>query len=478
MNAAVARASNVFYRKTNRALPTIVNAQGVYLYDDAGQRYLDACGGAMVCSVGHGNQEIAEAIGRQARTLDYVNGTMFTNRPVEALAERLAELAPPGIQRAYFLSSGSEAVEAALKLARQYHVERGQPSRRIVIARKPGYHGNTLLALSASARGHYRRLYDPWLVDVVMIEAPYPYRAGPLGERSSAMTGDALEEAILKCGPDNVAAFIAEPVGGSSTGASLPPPAHYARIREICDRYGVLFVADEVLCGSGRTGKFLALEHYRDAGGNALIPDIVTLGKGLNGGYVALSAMLATGKVFDAIKDSPLGGLMHAQTYSHHPVAAAGALAVLDYMRDHQLVCRAANLGTLLQARLQALREDEAAGSIVGDVRGIGMLAGVELVADKQTKRPFSRERKIAEHLVDAGLKRGIVLWPNTGHADGTNGDLVLIAPPLTISQDEIEQLASLLRASLVDVAREVATQPTSPASIEQRSKDLKEGIR
>lgn len=448
--------SSVFYRKLNRQLPKIARAQGVYLYDETGKRYLDACGGAMVASVGHGVREIAQAIGAQAQTLGYVNGTMFTSQPVEDLADELIDLAAPGIERAYFLSSGSEAVEAALKLARQYHVERGEASRRIVIARTPGYHGNTMLALSASARQHYRDLYQPWLIEMRMIDAPYPYRAGELGERSKAMTGEALADAIEQAGPENVAAFIAEPIGGSSTGASVPPAGYYGRIREICDRYGVLFIADEVLCGVGRTGKFFGLEHYKDADGKTITPDIITLGKGLNGGYVPLSAMLATSQIFEVVSRSSHGGFVHAQTYSHHPVAAAAGLATLRYIKEHRLVSRAATLGAMLQSRLASLQGDGEGAAIVGDVRGIGMLAGVELVAKRETKQPFARELKVAERLVEAGLQQGIVLWPNTGHADGRNGDLVLVAPPLTISESEIEELVTLLRESLADVAHEM----------------------
>ena len=450
-------ASHVFYRKLNRELKQIVRGEGVYLVDASGKRYLDACGGAMVVSVGHGVKEIADAIGAQAARLAYVNGTMFTNEPVERLAGALIERAPQGIEKAYFLSSGSEAVEAALKLARQYHVERGESSRRIIIALTPGYHGNTLLALSASARPHYRLLFESWLVDVRMIPAPYPYRAGDAGEHSPSMTGAALEDAIKSAGPENVAAFIAEPVGGSSTGASVPPQHYYARVREICDRHGVLFIADEVLCGVGRTGKFFALEHFKNAHGGQVTPDIITLGKGLNGGYVPLSAMLTTQALFDAMKKSKLGGLMHAQTYSQHPVAAAAGVATLEYIRKHNLVERAATVGPRLQARLQTLATDGEGAALVGDVRGIGMLAGVELVADRATKRAFNRDLKVAERLVDAGLKHGVVLWPNTGQADGHNGDLILIAPPLVISEEEIEHLVTRVRDSLADVARDIA---------------------
>jgi len=463
--------SHVFYRKFGVELPVITRAEGVYLYDDRGKRYLDACGGAMVASIGHGVPEIADAIAEQAKKVAYVNGTAFTTQPVERLADALAARAPAGVDKAYFLSSGSEAVEAALKLARQYHVERGDLDRRTVIARTPGYHGNTLLALSASARPHYRAVYSPWLVDVMMIDAPYPYRAA--SAEDPAMTGDALEEAILEADPDNVAAFIAEPIGGSSTGASVPPPGYYARIREICDKYGVLFIADEVLTGVGRTGKFFALEHFRDAQGGPVTPDIITLGKGLNGGYAPLSAMLATSKLVDTVARGPFHGLVHAQTYSHHALGSAAALAVLRYIDEHALVQRAADVGPALQSALRTLR-DGPSGAIVGDVRGIGMLAAVEFVADRATKAPFPRELRVAEQVVKRAREHGLVLWPNVGHADGVNGDLVMIAPPLTITQEQIGELVDKLRATLADVAASIATDGRAKSTAHVPTKKVK----
>ena len=448
--------SHVFYRKLHRTLPCIVRGKGVWLYDDAGNRYLDGSGGAMVANIGHGVEEIAAAIHAQAEKVAYVNGTAFTNEPVEKLAAALASKAPRGVDKVYFLSSGSEAVEAALKLARQYHVERGEPSRRAIIARTPGYHGNTLLALSASAREHYKKYYAPWLVDVIMIDAPYPYRAGPLGNASPAMTADALETAIVEAGPNHVAAFIAEPVGGSSTGASVPPPGYYARVREICDRYGVLFIADEVLTGAGRTGTFFAMEHFHTRDGHAIVPDIITMGKGLNGGYAPLSAFLARSTIFDVIAHGS-GSFVHAQTYSHNPLAAAAGLAVVRYLDAHHLVERAASTGSELQRRLKDVTRDGGGAALVGDVRGLGMLAAVELVADRATKQPFSRALKVAETLVERALARGLVLWPNVGHADGRDGDLVMIAPAFTISPDEIDELVTRLKLSLADVARDLA---------------------
>jgi hypothetical protein len=450
---------HVFYRKLNVELPLIVRGKGVYLYDDRGKRYLDGSGGAMVACIGHGVDEIADAIGAQARKLSYVNGTAFRNEPVERLADLLCEHAPRGVGKAYFLSSGSEAVEAALKLARQYHVERGEPQRRIIVARTPGYHGNTLLALSASARESYRRMYAPWLVDVTMIDAPYPYRAGSLGEAAPAMTGEAFAQALERVGPSNVAAFIAEPVGGSSTGASVPQAGYYARIRELCDAHGILFIADEVLCGAGRTGKFFALERYLARDGAPVVPDIITLGKSLNGGYAPLSALLVKTSIVETIARGS-GSFVHAQTYSHNPLAAAAALATLRYVREHGLIERAELIGEKLQARLKTLLTQGEGAHIVGDVRGIGMLAAVELVADRETKKAFPRSMKVVETLVKECLAHGLVVWPNIGHADGHDGDLVMIAPPFTISIEEIDELTESLRSALA------ATANTIPANV------------
>ena len=445
--------SHVFYRKLHRQLPVVVKGEGVWLTDADGKRYLDASGGAMVCNVGHGIAEIADAMAAQARRVAYVNGTQFSNEPVEELASMLAARAPWADYKAYFLSSGSEAVEAALKLARQYHVERGDRARKTIVARTPGYHGNTLLALSASAREHYRRVYAPWLLDVVMIDAPYPYRAGPLGDASPAMTGEALETAILAAGPGNVAAFIAEPIGGSSTGASVPPAGYYARVREICDRYGVLFIADEVLTGAGRTGAFFAMEHYRAKDGGPVVPDIMTMGKGLNGGYAPLSALLATSKIVETVGSNG-GHFQHAQTYSHHPLAASAGVAVLRYLERHRLVERAATMGAKLQRALRDAATSGDGAQLVGDVRGKGMLAAVELVADRAEKRAFPRSMLVAETLVACALERGLVVWPNVGHADGRDGDLIMIAPPFTLTDAELDETCVRLRDALAACAR------------------------
>ncbi len=421
--------TGVFYRALDREFPMIVRGEGCWLVDDAGKRYLDACGGAYVANLGHGVSEVADAVAEQIRKVAYVNGTAFTNEPAEALAAELRTLSPKGLDFAYFLSSGSEAVEAALKLARQHWVESGKPGKHKIIARTPGYHGNTMLALSASAREHYKKMFGPWLIPVTMIGAPYPYRRAP---SSPEMTAQALEDAILKEGAETVAAFIAEPVGGSSTGASVPPKDYFKRVREICDKYSVLFIADEVLSGSGRTGKWAAIEHF------GVVPDIMTLGKGLSGGYVPLSAVLATKKVLDPIARGS-AAFKHAQTFSHSPAICAAGLAAVRHIKSRGLVAQSAKMGEILHCKLAALL----ALPNVGDVRGLGLLAGIEFVADKKTKAPFPRALKFAETFVAAAQDAGLIVWPNTGHADGENGDLVMVAPPFTITEAEIDEIVS-----------------------------------
>jgi adenosylmethionine-8-amino-7-oxononanoate aminotransferase len=439
--------SHVFYRRLGRPYPRIVRGEGCWLYDDSGKRYLDACGGAFAANLGHSNPEIAEALALQARQFGYLSGTAFTHEPVEELAAELAATLPGDLDKLYFLSSGSEAVEAALKLARQYWVERGRPRKHKIIALAPAYHGNTLLALSASAREHYKTMFREWLVDVQRIPAPYPYRCPCEGRDAGCPTcgGAALEDAILALGAEQVAAFIAEPVGGSSTGASTPRPEYFRRVREICDRHQVLFVADEILCGAGRTGTWWAIEPY------GAVPDIMTLGKGISGGYAALSAVAAPERIIDVIAHGS-GAFMHAQTFSHHPVACAAGLAAVRQLKQRRLVERCAQVGSVLQRRLAALAQLPH----VGDVRGRGLLAGVEFVDDKATRAPFPRAAKFAEAFTEAAQQAGLVVWPNVGHANGEDGDLVMIAPPFIISESEIDELVELFARALERALRTV----------------------
>lgn len=432
--------SNVFYRKLNRRYPHIVRGDGCYLFDAAGRRYLDAAGGAFVASLGHGARAVADAIAAQAGRLGYVNGTAFTHDPVEEFAAELAALCPGDLDLVYPLGSGSEAVEAALKLARQYWVESGKPRKRKILSLDPGYHGNTLLALSASARAHYTTYFRDWLVEVVRVPAPYAYRCPCRGRPPlcPACSGDAVEQAILREEPGTVAAFIGEPVGGSSTGASVPAPEYWRRVRDICDRHDVLLVADEVLTGAGRTGTWSALEPY------GIVPDLMTLGKGIASGAVPLSALVAPRRIVNVLAHGS-GGLLHAQTFSHHPVLCAAGLATLRYLREHRLVDRCRQIGPAFHRRLEVLRELP----LVGDVRGRGLLAGIEFVADATSREPIPRAAGMAEAFTAAAIESGLVVWPNVGHADGINGDLAMLAPPFIVTEEQIEEIVSLFTRAL-----------------------------
>jgi len=436
--------SPVFYRSLARVFPLAVRGEGCWIEDETGKRYLDAVGGAFVASIGHGIREIGEAMARQAGRIAYVSGAAFTNEAVEALCARLVARTP-GMDRAYILGSGSEATEAALKLARQHWVESGRSSKHRVIALNPSYHGNTMLALSASARQTYRVHWPEWLTDVRRIPAPYAYRCDCRGAIDCpTCTGDALEAAILEEGADRVAAFIAEPIGGSSTGASVPREGYLRRVREICDRHDVLFVADEVLCGAGRTGTWTASQ----AAG--VVPDIITLGKGIAAGYAPVSAVLTRDAIIEPIARGS-GALVHAQTFSHHAVTCAASVATIDYLDKHKLVGRCRSMGVLFHERLRSLR----ALPGVGDVRGRGLLAGVEFVADVATRAPFPRALRFAERFTRVAQDEGLIVWPNVGHADGVNGDLAMLAPPFVITEPEIDEIIERFRKSLARTMRE-----------------------
>lgn len=427
--------SPVFYRRLKRAYPRIVRGAGVWLTDAEGNRYLDGCSGAYVSNLGHGVAEIAEAVADQARRLAYVNGTAFTHDAVEELAHEVAKISPPPLDKTFFLCSGTDVVEAAFKLARQHFAETGRPEKNRILSLAPGYHGSTILALSASARAPYKSAFKGWLVDFPSLQAPYPYR---FGEDHPAMTGDLLEETILREGPGTIAAFIGEPVGGSSTGASVPPSGYWKRVRALCDKYDIFWIADEVLTGIGRTGTWSALEPY------GAVPDMILFGKGLTGGYAALSALVTHERALRPLAMGS-GALLHNATFSHSAIGCAAGLAALRYLRVHNLIERSAAMGKLLHEKLAPL----SAQAEVGDIRGRGLLAGIEFVADKETKEPFGRERRFAETFADAALAAGLVVWPSTGGADGTRGDYAMLAPPFVITEEEIDAIVEKFTLAL-----------------------------
>jgi adenosylmethionine-8-amino-7-oxononanoate aminotransferase len=428
---------NVLLRNLARKYPAITHGEGLYLFDQTGMKYLDASGGAMVVSIGHGNKTVAAKICEQMSKVSYVNGMHFTTDVMERFATKLSALAPEGLNRVVLLGSGSEAIEAAVKFVRQLWVERGRPDKSKFIARSPGYHGNTLFALSASARPYYRKFYGPLLNDVIMIPSTYGYRS-PVSnyEKDGAVFyADELEKAILTAGAENIAGLLVEPVIGSSAGAALPPPGYFERVQALCKKHEILLIADEVLCGAGRTGKFFASDHFN------LKPDLLVLGKGINGGMSPMSCVLVKNDHVEEMKKGS-GGFMHAQTYMQSPTSAATGLAVLEYFEENNLVKNCENVGAYFQARLQ---EVILPLPFVGNISGIGLLAGVEFVAEKSTKKPFDRKLKKVEGFLELALKRGLVLWPNTAQADGVNGDLVMLAPPLITTKAQVDEIVALL---------------------------------
>ena len=428
---------NVFYRKMAHGRPMIAYGEGVYLYDRQGRRYLDGSGGPFVVNIGHGRTEIVEAMGRQLAKAAYIHAIMFTSESLEEYAAQLAEVVNLPDPRFFFLSSGSEVVETAIKLARQIQIARGEDGRHLIIGRHQSYHGMTLGALSVSGRPALRKPYLDMMAEMPHVPPPYPYRDGLDGEQAAAR----LEQRILEYGPQRVAAFIAEPISGASLGAVIPPADYWPRIRNICDRYGVLLIADEVLVGFGRTGKWWALEHWE------IVPDILVSAKGAAGGYFPLGFAAAKREDVQQIRDT-LGDFNHGGTFSHHVVGAAAGLATLRIIKDEELVQNAARLGALLGAKLQV-----ALGHLphVGDIRGRGLLWAIEIVRDRQTKEPFPAGQHVAWNVWQKAFERGLVVYYSQGCADGTNGDLIMVGPPLIVDQDQIDELVALLSMAFSD---------------------------
>jgi hypothetical protein len=434
--------SHVLHRSTSATPPVAVSGEGIYLIDADGRRYVDACGGAAVSCLGHGDRRVAAAIAEQATRLEYVHTGFFTTAEAEELAGLIAAQSPGSLNRVWYTSSGSEAVEAALKLARQYHLERRDTKRSRVIARRFSYHGNTLGALSAGGSLWRREPYAPLLFDVSLIDPCFEYRfaqAGETAETYGRRAADSLEQEMLRVGPDTVMAFIAETVVGATAGAVPPAPGYLQRIREICDRHGVLLILDEVMCGSGRTGTFLACDP------DGVVPDIATLGKGLGAGYQPIGAVVCTSEVYDAIAKGS-GALKHGQTYSAHPVGCAAALKVQQIIRDEGLLGRVTAAGTKLQNLLgQRFGEHPK----VGDIRGRGLLLALELVADRETKGPFDPALKLHEHAKAEAFARGLLIYPGGGTADGRAGDHILLAPPYNVTDGELEMIVDMLADTL-----------------------------
>jgi adenosylmethionine-8-amino-7-oxononanoate aminotransferase len=435
---------SVFQRRISHPHPVISHGEGVYLYDTQGRRYLDASGGAIVSNLGHGVRQVVDAIAEQGAKFAYAHPTQFTSGTLEAYAEALAKVTPLPNPKFYPLCSGSEAIETAIKFARQVQVERGESSRYLTIARQQSYHGTTLGALSVTGKPKMREYFKPMLVDMPHIPPPYCYRcpfdlAHPECDLRCA---EALEQEIIRVGDGNVAAFLGEPVSGATLGAVVPPDGYWSRIREICDRHGLLLIADEVMSGMGRTGKWFAVDHW------GLVPDIITMGKGTAGGYFPLAITAVMGEWVDMIVDQG-HDFVHGGTFSHHAVGAAAGLATLKYLQQHDLVASVRRMGETLGNKLCAAFDSN---PWVGDIRGKGFMWGLEFVADRDTRTPFPYQERFAQKVADAAFSLGLLVYPGSGCADGTSGDLVTLGPPFTITEEQLDELVGLLRAAVDEV--------------------------
>lgn len=436
--------SHLFSRGTGKLL-TIVRGEGIYVWDNEGKRYIDGSSGPVCVGIGHGVKEVADAAARQMGKISFAHSSHFTADSVVECADKLARFAPEGMGRVFFTSGGSEAIEAAAKMARQYYLEKGEPSRYKIVARWQSYHGNTLGALSMSGHIGRRRRFVPMLIDFPHIPPAYCYRCwlGKTRESCDLDCAHALDIAIRASGPEHVSAFIAEPVVGATLGTVPAPEGYFQLIREICDEHGVLFIADEVMTGFGRTGRNWGIEHW------GVKPDIIATAKGISSGYIPLGAVIASDVVFGSFK----GPFAHGHTYGSHPVACAVGAAVLDYIEKHKLVQRSAELGAYLLKKLEELHDHPS----VGDVRGLGLFAGVEFVKEKKTKEPFGPEARFTQRVLDRCFGNGLLVYPGTGSVDGVRGDHIQVAPPFVVTRTQIDEIVEILDRSLGEAERGVA---------------------
>lgn len=441
--------TRVFHRHTHTLPPTAVRGEGMEIVDSNGKRYLDASGGAAVSCLGHSHPKVIQAIKDQVDRLAFAHTAFFTSDPAEQLADHLVAHAPGGLDAVYFVSGGSEAVEAALKLARQYFVERGEPERRHIVARWQSYHGNTLGALSVGGNRWRREPFAPLLIESHHVSPCFAYRFRRDDETEEAYglrVADELEAKIQELGPETVAAFIAEPVVGATAGAVTAAPGYFRRIREICDRHGVLLILDEVMCGMGRTGTLFACEQ------EGIVPDLVCIAKGLGAGYQPIGAVVVAKRVYEAIRGGS-GFFQHGHTYLGHPIACAASLAVQRTIQEEGLLERVREMGAALN---DALLERFGNHRHVGDIRGRGLFRAIELVEDRSTKRPFDPALKLHARIKAEAMARGLICYPGGGTVDGRLGDHVLLAPPFIVETQHIEQIVERLGGA-IDAALESA---------------------
>src|SRR5271170_2350077 len=434
--------SHILHRTANANMPIAVGGRGIELFDADGKAYIDASGGAAVSCLGHGHPQVLAALHAQLDALAYAHTGFFSSEPAERLADLLIEDAPQGLSHVYLVSGGSEAIEAALKMARQYFVETGEPERRHVIARRQSYHGNTLGALAVGGNAWRRAQFEPLLIKTHHIDPCYAYRLRREHENDadySARAARALEDKIIEVGPDRVIAFVAETVVGATLGAVPPVADYFKRVRAICNKYGVLLILDEVMCGMGRTGTLHACER------EGVAPDLMALAKGLGGGYQPIGAVMLSNRITQAFANGS-GSFQHGHTYMGHPMAAAAALAVQDVIRRDRLLANVVEMGATLERRLN---ERFAQHPFVGDIRGRGLFWALELVNDRASKRPFDPALKLHARVKREAMARGLMVYPMGGAIDGVEGDHILLAPPFIIGPSEVDMIVERLDASL-----------------------------
>lgn len=434
--------TTVFHRAPRATLPVAVAGDGIEIIDSTGERYIDACGGAAVSCLGHSNQRVIDAIKRQVQQLPYAHTSFFTTDVAEELADRLVEAAPAGLEHVYFVSGGSEAIEAALKLARQYFVEKGEPQRRHFIARRQSYHGNTLGALAIGGNAWRREPFLPLLIEAHHVSPCYAYRDQAAGETDEAYAqrlADELEQKIVALGAENVAAFVAETVVGATAGAVPPVRTYLKKIRAVCDKYGVLLILDEIMSGMGRTGYLFACDE------DDVAPDLLTIAKGLGAGYQPIGATLVSDRIYRTIVDGS-GFFQHGHTYLGHATACAAALEVQRVIADEKLLDSVKARGEQLRA---SLREHYAAHPHVGDVRGRGLFVGVELVRDRDSKAPFDPKLKLHAAVKREAMQRGLMVYPMGGTIDGVHGDHILVAPPFICTAQQIDTIVERLSGAI-----------------------------
>ena len=434
--------SHIIHRSLRQTPPVAVAASGVTVRDSSGNTYIDASGGAAVSSLGHAHPHVIAAMHRQIDACAYAHTAFFTTEVAEELAAKLVSKAPAGIDAVYLVSGGSEAMETALKLARQYVVEGGEPQRSVFIARRQSYHGNTLGALAVGGNEWRRKPFAPLLMDVPRVAPCYEYRDRGAHQSLDDYTAgllDELETAIMKAGPDKVIAFVAEPVVGATGGAIPPTPGYFRGVREICDRHGILFIADEVMCGMGRTGTMFAIEQ------DGVAPDIIAVAKGLGAGYQPIGAVLAQGAIVERLRRGS-GSFLHGHTYIGHPVAAAAALAVQEVIERDGLLQQVQRRGATLKRMLGDVFGQH---PHVGDIRGRGLFVGIELVRDRMSKEPFAPQRRLHAAIKNEAMARGLMVYPMGGTIDGQRGDHILLAPPFIVSASDLSEIVARLAEAL-----------------------------